>query len=220
LQAETIVVSAHLDGYGFGEPVKGDNLYNGAFDDAAYVATLVRLAEQRQGKGFRRSVLFAVFTGEEKGLLGSNWFVAHPTVPKSDIAAAINLDQLRPLFPLKILTMLAVERSTLGATVKRVAAPLGIEIREDREPERRLLERADHWPFLKAGIPATGFIFGYDPGTEAERRYREWYNVRYHRPQDDITQPFDPKAASDFNKFFYKLAETAADQAERPAMLH
>ncbi len=74
LAPEVVVVSAHLDGYGHGEPVGGDDLYNGAFDDAAYVAALVRLAESRHGKGFRRSVLFAAFTGEEKGLLGATWF--------------------------------------------------------------------------------------------------------------------------------------------------
>jgi len=219
LKAQVVVVSAHLDGYGFGEPVDGDGLYNGAFDDAAYVATLIRLAEQRHGKGFRRSVLFAAFTGEEKGLLGSNWFVKHPTVARADLAADINLDQLRPLFPLKILTMHAIDNSTLGATAKSVAADMGIEIRPDREPERRLNQRADNWPFLSSGVPATGFVFGFDPGTEAERRYREWYRLRYHRPQDDMTQPIDFQAARDFNAFFYRLTEAVADDPQRPAML-
>lgn len=217
LAPETVVVSAHLDGYGFGEPVDGDNLYNGAFDDAAYVATLIRLAEQRHGKGFRRSVLFAAFTGEEKGLLGARWFTAHPTVAKADLAADINLDQLRPLFPLKILTMHAVDDTTLGDAARQVAGGMGIEIRPDHEPERGLNQRADHWPFLQIGVPATGFVFGYDPGTEAERRYRQWYQVRYHRPQDDMTQPIDFQAAADFNRFFYRLTETVADADARPA---
>jgi Zn-dependent M28 family amino/carboxypeptidase len=219
LKSEVVVISAHLDGYGFGEAVKGDAIYNGAFDDAAYVATLIRLAEQRQGRGFKRSVLFAAFTGEEKGLLGATWFTRHPTVSKADLAADINLDQLRPLFPLKILTMHAVDDTTLGATVRSVAAPMHIEIRPDLEPERNLLSRADHWPFLRIGVPATGFVFGYDPGTEAERRYREWYQVRYHRPQDDMTQPIDFQAAADFNTFFYRLTEAVADGPERPSFL-
>jgi hypothetical protein len=216
---EIVVVSAHLDGYGYGEPVNGDSLYNGAFDDAAYVATLVALADGRQGKGFRRPVLFAAFTGEEKGLLGATWFTRHPTVPVGDLAADINLDQLRPLFPLKILTMHALNDSTLGDIARKVAAARGIEIRPDREPERNLNQRADHWPFLKIGVPATGFVFGYDPGTEAERRYREWYDIRYHRPQDDITQPIDMIAARDFNQFFYALTGAVADAPERPAFL-
>lgn len=219
LAREVVVVSAHLDGYGFGEPVDGDGLYNGAFDDAAYVATLIRLADGRRGKGFRRSVLFAAFTGEEKGLLGATYFTLHPTVAKAELAADINLDQLRPLFSLTILTMHAVGDTTLGATATAIAAGMGIAIRPDREPERNLVSRADHWPFLKIGVPATGFVFGYDHGTDAEARYREWYRVRYHRPQDDIGQPLDYAAALKFNRFFDALTAAVADAEARPAFV-
>ncbi|MDZ4760695.1 MAG: M28 family peptidase [Alphaproteobacteria bacterium] len=219
LSQEVVIVSAHIDGYGFGEPVEGDALYNGAFDDAAYVATIIRLAEQRAGQGFRRSVLFAVYTGEEKGLLGSNWLSRNLPVPKENLAAVINLDQLRPLFPLKILTMHAIGDTTLKANVDRVAAGMGIEIRPDLEPERNLNQRTDHWPFLSMGVPATNFVFGFDPGTEAEARYREWYKVRYHRPQDDMSQPLDFQAAADMNTFFYRLTGDVANDPARPAFL-
>lgn len=219
LRDEVVIVSAHLDGYGYGEPVNGDGLYNGAFDDAAYVATLIRLAEQQAGKAFKRSVLFAAYTGEEKGLLGSNWFASHLTVPKEKIAAVVNLDQLRPLFPLKILTTHGLEDTTLANNVRRVAAGMGIEIRADLEPERNLNQRTDHWPFLRMGVPATNFVFGFDPGTEAERLYREWYQTRYHRPQDDLSQPLDWGAARDMNTFFYRLVEDIANDPVRPAFL-
>ena len=222
LKAEHIAVSAHLDGYGFGTPVNGDNLYNGTLDDAAYVALLIQTADDiKAGKLPRpkRSILFCVFTGEEKGLLGSNYFVQHPTVPLKSIAADINLDQLRPLFPLNILTVPGLALTTLGEAARGVAQPMGIELREDREPERGMLRRADNYPFLRAGIPAIGFVFGFDPGTEAEKRYREWYQVRYHRPQDDLTQPMDFSAATKFNTFFYKLVGTLADSRDRPRML-
>lgn len=218
LKDEVLVVSAHLDGYGYGAPVGGDTLYHGAFDDAAYVATLIRLADRRHGRGFRRSVLLAAFTGEEKGLLGSTWFVRHPTVPRERLKADINLDMVRPLFPLKALTMIAMADSTLASDVRSIARTLNIEIRADQEPERGLLRRADHWPFLQAGIPATTFVFAYDPGTDAERRYREWYNIRYHRPQDDMTQPIDFTAAAAFNRFFYALAAQVADAPVPPAL--
>jgi hypothetical protein len=219
LKSQYLALTAHLDGYGFGEPVDGDNLYNGALDDAAYVGTLIRFADKHKGKPLRRSVVIAAFTGEEKGLLGAHWFVDHPTVPKSALVADINLDQLRPLFPLEILTELAVDDTTLGRTAREVAASMAIRIQPDPEPERSLLTRADHWPFMQAGIPGTGFIFGYVPGTEAERRYREWYQVRYHRPQDDLTQPMDFQAAGKFNRFFYKLAESVADADQAPSWL-
>ena len=242
-----VVVGAHLDGYGFGTPVHGDNLYNGTLDDAAYVALLIQMADDlhagmvsggglhavsygRGGgpgdvvdKGItlaapKRSILFCAFTGEEKGLLGSTWFVEHPTVPVAELAADINLDQLRPLFPLKILTAEALTDTTLGETAKEVGKGMGVEIREDREPERQLLRRADQYPFLRIHVPAISFIFGYDPGTDAEKRYREWYEVRYHRPQDDITQPMDFMAAAKFDVFFYRLVETVADTPVRPSI--
>jgi hypothetical protein len=217
LKTRFVVLGAHLDGYGYGEPVGGDGLYNGTLDDAAYVALLTQLADRRRGRPFRRSILFAAFTGEEKGLLGSNHFVKHPTVPLAATDAMINLDQLRPLFPLDLLTMLAVDETGLGAAARAVAAPMGIRIQPDPEPERGLLQRADHWPFLQAGVPATGFIFGYVPGTEAERRYRLWYRTRYHHPADDLTQPMDFEAAAKFNLFFYNLVEAVADADAAPA---
>ncbi len=221
LKDQYVVVAAHLDGYGYGTPVKGDNLYNGALDDAAYDALLLQYADDvKAGKLPRpkRSILICAFTGEEKGLLGSTWFVDHPTVPKDTLIADINLDQLRPLFPLHILTVPGIDLTSLGDIARNVAAELHIELRPDREPERHLLQRADNWPFLRAGIPAIGFVFGFDPDTDAERRYREWYEVRYHRPQDDVTQPMDFDAARDFNRFFYRLTDAVADAPERPVM--
>jgi hypothetical protein len=221
LATEHLVLSAHLDGYGHGEPVAGDGLYNGTLDDAAYVGLLIRFAENHKGqnhggKPLKRSVLLASFTGEEKGLLGAKWFTRHPTVPKDSIVANINLDQLRPLFPLKLMTVMGLTESDLGSTARDVAAAQGIRVQADPEPERRLLMRADSWEFIQIGVPAVGFVFGYEPGTDAERRYREWYEIRYHRPQDDINQPMDFEAAGAFNRFFYALSETVANAADRP----
>ncbi|WP_308517805.1 M28 family peptidase [Sphingomonas flavescens] len=214
---QAIALTAHLDGYGFGTPVNGDRLYNGTLDDAAYVALLIRLAERRRAQAYRRPLLFTVVSGEEKGLLGSRWFVKHPTAPLSGIAADINLDQLRPIFPLEILTVHALDDSTLGDDVRAVAGGLGIAVRHDPEPERNLLRRSDNWPFMQAGIPATGFVFGYRPGSRSEQIYRQWYRTGYHKPQDDLNQPMDWKAAEDFNRFFYALVERVADQPTAPA---
>jgi hypothetical protein len=222
LKDEYTVVSAHLDGYGYGTPVKGDSLYNGALDDAAYVALIIQLADDiKAGKlpAPKRSILFCAFTGEEKGLLGSHWFVEHPTVPVAQMVADLNLDQLRPLFPLKIMTAEGLSETTLGQTAKEIAASMQIELRPDMEPERGLLRRADEFPFLGIHVPGIGFVFGYDPGTEAERRYREWYEVRYHRPQDDLTQPMDFDAALKFDTFYYRLVEAVSNAPERPTFL-
>ena len=216
---QVIALSAHLDGYGYGEPVSGDRIYNGTLDDAAYVALLIRLAERRQGQPYRRPLLFAAWTGEEKGLLGSRWFIAHPTLPKARLAADINLDQLRPIFPLQLLTVHALDETTLGDDARTVAHGLGIDVQRDPEPERNLLQRSDQWPFLQAGIPATAFVFGYRPGSRSEQIYRQWYRTGYHKPQDDLKQPMDFKAAADFNRFFYKLVERVANEPQRPSWM-
>jgi Peptidase family M28 len=219
---EYVVVSAHLDGYGFGTPVSGDKLYNGTLDDAAYVALLIQMADDIRSHKLpapERSILFAAFTGEEKGLLGSKWFVQHPTVPVTQLAANVNLDQLRPLFPLDILTVEALQDTTLGSIAQGVATSMHIQLRPDNEPDRHLLRRADQYPFLMHGVPAISFVFGFDPGTDSEQRYREWYKVRYHRPQDDLTQPIDFAAAAKFNEFFYKFVAAIAASPARPEIL-
>jgi hypothetical protein len=223
LAPQYVALSAHLDGYGYGTPVLGDNLYNGALDDAAYVATLLELAEKLAKAPApakpRRSLLFCIFTGEEKGLLGSQYFTQHPTVPMKQVVADLNLDQLRPIFPLNILTMEGITDSTLGDTVREVAAPFHIEIRPDREPERNLFRRADNYNFVKVGVPIASFIFGYDPGTPEERTYRDWYARRYHKPQDDLRTPIDWTAAVKFNDFYRALTLAVADAPARPAWL-
>jgi Zn-dependent M28 family amino/carboxypeptidase len=218
LAKEYVVVSAHLDGYGLGEAWGTDNIYNGAFDDAAYVATLIDLAEKLHDAHtrLRRSILFCVVTAEEKGLFGSKYFAEHPTVPKEQMVADINLDQLRPIFPLHTLTTLALDQSTLGDTVKEVAASMSIRIQPDPEPGRNLLRRSDHWNFMQIGVPAVGFIFGYEKGSPDEAAYREWYAKRYHSPLDDLNQPWIPEAAAKFNDFFDKLVAAVANAEARP----
>jgi hypothetical protein len=210
LADQIVIVAAHLDGYGHGEPVDGDGIYNGALDDAAYVALLERLAALRQGHGFARPVLFAVFTGEEKGLLGSRWFADHPTVPFTSIAAIINLDQIRPLYPLKLMTVHGLHESNLGDVVRQVAAAQGIAVQEDPEPERNLLRRSDNWPFMQKGVPGLSFVLAtYDAASKAA--YNDWYAHRYHHPADDLSTPVDWQAARDFNAFFYAVTQHAAD---------
>jgi Zn-dependent M28 family amino/carboxypeptidase len=217
LANETIVLTAHLDGYGYGEPVDGDSLYNGTLDDAAYVALMIQLVERRKGGGFKRPVIIAAVTGEEKGLLGSRYLVQHLPVAKESIAANINLDQLRPLFPLEILTVHALEETTLGDDATAVAASLQIKVQNDPEPERSLMMRTDHWNFIQAGIPAINFVFGFQPGSESERIYRQWYREGYHTPKDDLQQKIDWGAAAKFNAFYYGLVEKVADGDATPA---
>jgi hypothetical protein len=217
LADQAIVLGAHLDGYGFGRAVDGDAIYNGALDNAAYVALIVHLMEQRERKGYARPIVVALWTGEEKGLHGSEWFIEHPTIPLGQIAANINLDQLRPIFPLELMTVHARTDTTLGEDATAIATAQGIRVQDDPEPERNLLRRSDHWNFLAAGIPATNFVFGYEPGSRSEEIYRQWYRTGYHRPQDDLVQLMDWQAAADFNRFFYALVDRVANKPEAPS---
>lgn len=219
LASQHVVLSAHIDGYGLGEPWGSDRVYNGAFDDAAYVATLLELAERLRESGtrLRRSLLFAVFTGEEKGLLGSRYFTRHLTVPRERLVANINLDQLRPVFPLHTLTMHAVDESSLGETARQVAAGMAIKIQADPEPLRNLVRRSDNFPFMEIGVPATGFVFGYQPASSDEVAYRRWYQDRYHTPLDDLDQPWVPEAAARFNEFFARLVTALANAEDAPS---
>jgi Zn-dependent M28 family amino/carboxypeptidase len=218
LGAQHIVLTAHIDAYGIGEPWNGDSIYNGAFDDAAYVATLLDFAEKLRESGarLRRSLLFAIVTGEEKGLLGSRYYTTHLTVPRERLVANVNLDQLRPLFPLHTLTMHAVDESTLGDTARQVAGTMNIRIQPDMEPLRNLLRRSDNFPFMQIGVPATGFIFGYQPGTSDEVAYRRWYADRYHTPLDDLSQPWVPEAAAKFNDFLGRFVTALANADDAP----
>ena len=120
LKDEYVVLSAHLDHLGVGKPINGDNIYNGAMDDASGVATLLDIAERlHQAKPkLRRSLLFAIVAGEEKGLLGSKYFATHPTVKPDQIVADLNVDMFLPLFPLRILTVYGLEESDLGEQVR------------------------------------------------------------------------------------------------------
>ncbi len=218
LRDEYVVLSAHLDGYGKGEAWHGDGIYNGAFDDAAYVATLIDLAHKLKESHtqLKRSLLFCIVTGEEKGLLGSKYFAAHPTVAKTKMVADLNLDQLRPIFPLRTLTVLALNDSSLGADARQVADSMGIRVQPDPEPERGLLRRSDHYSFMQIGVPALNFVFGYQPGTGDEAIYRAWYAERYHSPADDTEQPWLPEAAAKFNAFYEALVKAVANSPQRP----
>jgi hypothetical protein len=216
LADEAIVLGAHLDGYGFGQAVDGDPLYNGTLDDAAYVALLLKFAEARRGKGLRRPVIIGLWTGEELGLHGSRWFAAHPTWPLAKIAGVLNLDQLRPIFPLERLTAHGRTDSTMGDRATALAANYGFVLQDDPEPERRLILRTDHRPFMEAGIPILNFTFGFEPGSESERIYRHWYRTGYHKPQDDPQQLMDWTAAKTFNQFWLELAAAIADDQAPP----
>jgi Zn-dependent M28 family amino/carboxypeptidase len=219
LKSEYVVVSAHLDHVGVGQPINGDNIYNGAMDNASGVASLIEIARhlKRDGIHPRRSIIFAAVTGEEKGDLGSEYFAAHPTVERSQIVADLNMDMFLPLFPLKYLEIQGLDESTLGDDVRAIAETRGVIIQADKEPDQNRFIRSDQYSFVKVGIPALAFKFGWIPNTPEEKTFKEWVRVRYHAPSDDLNQPVDAPAAAQFNALLQSLAVRVADADGRPA---
>jgi Zn-dependent M28 family amino/carboxypeptidase len=216
LREEYVVISAHLDHQGVSTPVEGDSVYNGAMDNAAGVASLLEIARALKAAPPRRSVLFLAVTAEEKGLLGSRYFAAQPTVPRSAIAANINLDMFLPIHPLKMLTVYGLEESTLGASVRAAAKAAGVKVQTDPEPQRNLFIRSDQYSFIREGIPALSFKFGFEKGSPEEQIQKQWLRQRYHAPSDDAAQPVDLAAAARFNRLMADIVRRVANDPARP----
>jgi Zn-dependent M28 family amino/carboxypeptidase len=217
LASQYVLVSAHLDHLGIGAPINGKTIYSGAMDDASGVATVLETAKilSRAKVAPKRSMLFVIFTAEEKGLLGSRYFAGHPTVPESAIDADLNLDMFMPIFPLKKLHVQGLAESTLGDDAKLVGAAHGIVIAPDPEPDRNSFIRTDQYSFVQAGVPALAMKFGWTAGSPEYKAWRAWLAQRYHSTDDDLTQPVDLVAAAQFNAFFADLASTVADNPNR-----
>ena len=207
LKDEYVILSAHLDHLGVGRPVNGDSIYNGAMDNASGIATVIEVARLLQESKVKpkRSVIFLAVTAEEKGELGSQYFAAHPTVPFPQIVADINLDMFLPLYPLKVIEVQGLMESTLGETVKAAAAADGVEVEIDQEPAENRFIRSDQYSFIRRGVPALAFKFGYYPGSPDETTRKNWVRDVYHKPNDDLNQPVDTAAAAKFDRIILSL---------------
>jgi Zn-dependent M28 family amino/carboxypeptidase len=218
LKDQYVVLSAHLDHLGIGEPINGDRIYNGAMDNASGVASLLDVAESlnESKPKLRRSLLFVAVTGEEKGLLGSRYFAAHPTVKPGSMVADLNVDMFLPLFPLRSLIVFGLNESDLGDQIRAVAKAHGVRVEDDPEPARNVFIRSDQYSFIRRGIPALMMMVGYDKGSPEEKVVNTWLKERYHAPADDLKQPVDLESAGRFDDLLRALAEAVADRPERP----
>jgi Zn-dependent M28 family amino/carboxypeptidase len=219
LSKEHVVVSAHLDHVGIGPAIDGDAIYNGALDDASGVASVLDIARVfRSGPRPERSMLFVIFTGEEPGLLGSTFFVGHPTVALESVVADLNFDVLLPLWPLTSILAQGDQESSLGDVARAVALRRGLELVADPLPNRNSFVRTDQYSFARVGIPALAIKFGFTPGSEAFRLEQEWRRTRYHAPSDDVRQPgVDPDQAIRLDDYAAELAAGIANTKARPS---
>ena len=218
LKSEYVIMSAHLDHVGIGNPVNGDNIYTGAMDDASGIASLIETARLLKTSGVKtkRSVVFVAVTAEEKGLLGSRYFAARPTVPFKQIVADLNLDMFLPLYALKVIEVQGLAESSLGDSVREAAKTQGVDVQTDREPEQNRFIRSDQYSFIRKGIPSLAFKFGYEFGSPEETIRRNWVRDVYHKPSDDTKQTVNLEAAATFDRVIMTLLQRVANDTKRP----
>jgi Zn-dependent M28 family amino/carboxypeptidase len=218
LKKDCIVISAHIDHLGIGEPINGDKIYNGAMDNGSGSAMLLDFAHsfKENHPTFKRSVILLWVTGEEKGLLGSRYFAEYPTVPVSSIAANINTDMFLPIIPLQTVTVYGISESDLGEWAAKVAKQHGIEAQDDPRPQRNIFIRSDQYSFIRKGVPAVAMDVGYKLDTPQHKVIDQWLHDRYHAPSDDTQQPVNLETAGKFEGLVWDLLAFTANSEKTP----
>jgi Zn-dependent M28 family amino/carboxypeptidase len=223
LKSEYVVFSTHIDHLGIGPAVDGDTIYNGALDNASGCAVLVEIARafSQLPAPPRRSVMFVAVTGEEQGLLGSDYFANNSPVSIEKVVADVNFDGPIPLQPsLRDVVAYGSEHSSLGQTAAQAAAESGFEASPDPRPEEGIFVRTDHFPFVKKGVPALFIAPGYrsgEPSFDALNAQRQWSVTIYHSPKDEASQMFDCTTGARFARFAGLVGYKVAMQNERPS---
>jgi peptidase M28-like protein len=222
LKDEYVVLSAHLDHLGIGTPVKGDSIYNGAFDNASGSAALMEIARAftKLSTAPKRSLIFLNDTGEEKGLQGAYYFAFNPTVPLEKIVGNINMDELNSFFPLKDVVGFGAEHTSMKADLDAAAKTVGYQVSPDPFPEETIFIRSDQFPFVRRGIPAifvTPGLTSSDPKIDGKAIYEDWLKNRYHSPQDDTSQPFDWKEGARLATLDFLITQRVANAPQRPS---
>jgi peptidase M28-like protein len=208
---EYVVYVAHLDGSGRDEPVAGDDIYNSAIDNGLGSAMLVTLAQAFGGLAERpnRSMIFLAATGEELGIVGSPYFVEHPTVPLDAIVAVINIDGPSLLTDsVNAVLAMGASNSSLGTVVDAAARLLRLKVNKAAAP----LNYSDHFPFVMKGIPALWIVGSGNESTEANATAQR----RIHTPADDMNWPFRWDVAETLAQLNFQIGQRIANQPERP----
>ena len=221
LKSEHVVYSAHYDHVGIGKPVNGDSIYNGAWDNATGITSVLNIADAMASlrKAPARSIVFAFVTAEEKGLLGSDYFAQYPTIPRESVVANINIDMIGYFAEYKEV-VLNPDRTGIGAIVERVAKAIGLPavVPSKDAPQRggggAFMTRSDGYSFIRRGIPVVGISLRTDP--KQTEGMRSIYGTRYHQPNDDLTMPFNWNAGATFARANFLLGYEIANSKTRP----
>jgi Zn-dependent M28 family amino/carboxypeptidase len=220
LKNEYVVYSAHSDHIGFAKTVKKDKINNGAMDNASGTSVLMETARlfSQLDERPKRSILFVAVTGEEKGLLGSDYYAQNPTVPVGSMVANVNLDM--PILTYEFADVIAfgANHSDMKSSVAKAAEKIGLALSPDPMPDQALFTRSDHYSFVKQGIPSVFLMSGFksvDPDIDGGKQFSHFLKTNYHKQSDDFSQPFNWKAATKFAEVNYHIGLTLANQAQR-----
>jgi Zn-dependent M28 family amino/carboxypeptidase len=223
LAEEVVVIGGHYDHLGIGAAVNGDSIMNGAVDNASGTATVLAIADAFARSGYRprRSLLFVAFTAEEKGLLGSEAFAARPPLPLSSIAAMLNLDVTNLYGRTRDIGALGIDQSTLGRQFAAAARAEGLRLSTDSGALLRgSFFRSDHFPLVKAGVPALSWQSGRDfvgrPSLWGVQTEAEFNRLRYHQVGDEILPWYTPDGAMQQARVAVRVAIAAANAAAQP----
>jgi Zn-dependent M28 family amino/carboxypeptidase len=222
LRDEYVSYSAHWDHLGIGPPdAHGDSIYNGASDNASGVADILAIAHSSAlSPKPKRSQLFLFVTAEESGLLGSQYYGEHPTVPVANIIANLNVDGGNILGRVRDLHVLGANKSSLGSSLAAMIRADGMRITPEAHPERGLFYRSDHFSLAKVGVPAISI----GRGTDFIGRTKEWglqqdedYTAhRYHQPSDEYKPDFDLSGAVQLSEIVERFGRMLANSPSVP----
>ena len=217
LKGEVVVLSAHLDHIGTRATGEGDRINNGALDNAIGIASLIEEAKRftASGQPPKRTLMFLAVTGEEKGLVGSDYFASHPTVPLKSIVADVNLDMPILTYRFEDMIVYGADRTTLGPIVAHAVESVGVTMSPDPAPEQGIFVRSDHFRFVQKGVPAVFLWPGQKgPGKAA---FEAFMGRCYHRPCDELAQqPILWDQGVRFVDVNYRIAREVADAPLRP----
>ncbi len=219
---EYIIYMAHWDHFGKDPSLEGDQIYNGALDNATGTAALIELAEAftRIKPRPSRSIAFLSVTGEEQGLLGSSYFAMNPTFPRTKIVAVLNMDALNIFGKTKDIVVIGYGLSELDDYIDRAAKEVGRYVRPDQRPERGSYYRSDHFSFAREGVPALYISSGTDNIEHGEKwaveQWEKYLMEKYHKPSDEFDPAWDLSGAIDDLRLIFKVGYILSNETSFP----
>jgi len=220
---EYVIYSAHWDHLGRDTSITGDQIFNGALDNASGTAQLLEIAKGFSALAIKpaRSIMFVALTGEEKGLIGAKFFAANPPVPLANVLANINMDGFSQWGRTRDVTVIGLGNSTLDDVLADVIRPAGRVVAADQEPEKGFFYRSDHFEFARQGVPAlyteAGVQFVGKDSTYGMKKREEYTSRDYHQPSDEVKSDWDLSGAVEDTQVLLQVGYRVANGSVWPA---